>query len=212
MAAARGLHRCARDQGQADVVSGARHCARRRVRAARPTLAASREIMDSGRRARIPGRSPSCERLKLLEQPLARGKEAELEGSTVRFPSPVRKPSVAVDLPSVRGRFDVVTSSSITAAGLPRGCSWRPNAPAGPQVMVRDDGRTSLSTAPRDPRQQCDIVISTPDLPCRRPRPGVEYSGGMVSSPPTSGVGQCGPRMTEERPWFGKPRGPPSFS
>ena len=80
----------------------------------------------------------------------------------------------------------------------------------GLQVMVGTMVGTSLSTAPAlILGQQCDIVdLDGPTFLAADREPGVDYIDGKVSAAAEvwgSGKGARG--MTEERPWFGQPRG-----
>lgn len=126
--------------------------------------------------------------VKLLEQPLARGKEAELEGFVSPIPIAGDESLVSLaDLPSAPGRFDVVNIKLDKCGGLTEGLLMAAEARRlGLQVMVGTMVGTSLSTAPAlILGQQCDIVdLDGPTFLAADRKPGVDYIGGMVSAAP----------------------------
>ena len=126
--------------------------------------------------------------VKLLEQPLARGRENELED--FRSPIPIAGDESLVslaDLPSAPGRFDVVNIKLDKCGGLTEGLLMAAEARRlGLQVMVGTMVGTSLSTAPAlILGQQCDIVdLDGPTFLTADRAPGVDYTDGMVSAGP----------------------------
>ena len=126
--------------------------------------------------------------VKLLEQPLARGRESELEG----FQSPVpiagdESLLSLADIASAPGRFDVVNIKLDKCGGLTEGLLMAAEARRlGLKVMVGTMVGTSLSTAPAlILGQQCDIVdLDGPTFLARDRQPGVDYIGGLVSAAP----------------------------
>ncbi|MEO7655407.1 MAG: dipeptide epimerase [Sphingomicrobium sp.] len=126
--------------------------------------------------------------VKLLEQPLARGREAELEGFESAIPIAGDESLVSLaDLPSAPGRFDVVNIKLDKCGGLTEGLLMAAEARRlGLQVMVGTMVGTSLSTAPAlILGQQCDIVdLDGPTFLINDRTPGVEYVDGLVSAAP----------------------------
>ncbi len=126
--------------------------------------------------------------VKLIEQPLARGREAELEGFQSAIPIAGDESLVSLaDLASASGRFDVVNIKLDKCGGLTEGLLMAAEARRlGLQVMVGTMVGTSLSTAPAMILgQQCDIVdLDGPTFLAADRAPGVEYRDGMVSAAP----------------------------
>ncbi len=126
--------------------------------------------------------------VKLLEQPLARGKEAELEGFESPIPIAGDESLVSLaDLAAAPGRFEVVNIKLDKCGGLTEGLLMAAEARRlGLQVMVGTMVGTSLSTAPAlILGQQCDIVdLDGPTFLVSDRSPGVDYVDGMVSAAP----------------------------
>ncbi|MEO6256759.1 MAG: dipeptide epimerase [Sphingomicrobium sp.] len=126
--------------------------------------------------------------VELLEQPLARGREAELEGFDCPIPIAGDESLVTLaDLPSAPNRFDVVNIKLDKCGGLTEGLLMAAEARRlGLKVMVGTMVGTSLSTAPAlILGQQCDIVdLDGPTFLAADREPGVDYRGGMVSAAP----------------------------
>jgi len=124
----------------------------------------------------------------LLEQPLARGREAELEG--LRSPIPLAGDESILALgdvaPSV-GRYDVVNIKLDKCGGLTEGLLMAQEARRlGLGVMVGNMGGSSLGMGPGFVLgQQCDIVdLDGPIFLANDRRPGVEYVDGNIWAGP----------------------------
>jgi L-alanine-DL-glutamate epimerase-like enolase superfamily enzyme len=126
--------------------------------------------------------------VKLLEQPLARGHESELENFKSAIPIAGDESLLTLaDLPSAPGRFDVVNIKLDKCGGLTEGLLMAAEARRlGLQVMVGTMVGTSLSTAPAlILGQQCDIVdLDGPTFLADDRLPAVDYIDGMVSAAP----------------------------
>ena len=130
----------------------------------------------------------------LLEQPLARGSEADLEG--LRSPIPLAGDESILSLadiaPSV-GRYDVVNIKLDKCGGLTEGLLMAQEARRlGLKVMVGNMGGSSLAMAPSFVLgQECDIVdLDGPIFLANDRNPGVDYVDGNVWSGPD--VWGCG--------------------
>ena len=126
--------------------------------------------------------------VKLLEQPLARGCEAELDGFKSAIPIAGDESLLSLaDLPSAPGRFDVVNIKLDKCGGLTEGLLMAAEARRlGLTVMVGTMIGTSLSTAPAlILGQQCDIVdLDGPTFIVADREHTVDYRDGMVSAEP----------------------------
>ena len=126
-------------------------------------------------------------RVSLLEQPLARGKEADLEG--FRSPIPIAADESVLgldDVPGLVGRFDVVNIKLDKCGGLTEALLIAEEARRhGLGVMVGNMVGTSLAMAPAFiVGQQCDIVdLDGPTFLREDRTPSVEYRGGMIWCP-----------------------------
>ena len=119
-----------------------------------------------------------------IEQPLARGREEELE----RFDSPI--PLVAdesalslADVASLVGRFQLVNIKLDKCGGLTEGLSMAREARRlGLRVMVGNMMGSSLAMAPSFiVGQLCDVVdLDGPTFLKRDRTPGITYSRGMI--------------------------------
>ena len=124
----------------------------------------------------------------LLEQPLARGREAELEG--LRSPIPLAGDESVLslgDVASAVGRYDVVNIKLDKCGGLTEGLLMAQEARRlGLGVMVGNMGGSSLSMGPSFVLgQECDIVdLDGPIFLANDRNPGVEYADGKVWSGP----------------------------
>lgn len=126
-------------------------------------------------------------RVAQLEQPLRRGREADLDGLKRPLPFVADESAVTLaDTASLVGRFDVVNIKLDKCGGLTEGLAIARQARLlGLDVMVGNMMGTSLSMAPSFVLGQlCDIVdLDGPTfLACDRV-PGVEYRGGMIHCP-----------------------------
>ncbi|WP_306396350.1 dipeptide epimerase [Telluria beijingensis] len=124
----------------------------------------------------------------LLEQPLARGREADLQG--LRSPIPLAGDESILSLadvaPSV-GRYDVVNIKLDKCGGLTEGLLMAQEARRlGMGVMVGNMGGSSLAMGPSFVLGQvCDIVdLDGPIFLANDRQPGVEYVDGNVWSGP----------------------------
>lgn len=126
------------------------------------------------------------QRVQLLEQPLARGREAELDGFKSAIPIAGDESLLSLaDLPSAPGRFDVVNIKLDKCGGLTEGLLMAAEARRlGLTVMVGTMIGTSLSTAPAlILGQQCDIVdLDGPTFIVADRERTVDYRDGMVSA------------------------------
>lgn len=126
--------------------------------------------------------------VSLLEQPLARGKDAELEGFTSPVPIAGDESILSLDdVPGAVGRFDVINIKLDKCGGLTEGLLMAAEARRrGLGVMVGTMVGTSLSTAPGFVLGQgCDLVdLDGPTFLRNDRTPGVEYRNGTVWSGP----------------------------
>lgn len=125
-----------------------------------------------------------AERVALLEQPLPRGHDAELEG--FRSPVPIAGDESLLslaDLPNAVGRFDVVNIKLDKCGGLTEGLLMAAEARRlGLGVMVGNMIGTSLAMAPAFVLgQHCDVVdLDGPTFLARDRTPSVTYSDGNI--------------------------------
>lgn len=125
--------------------------------------------------------------VSLIEQPLAAGQEAELEG--LRSPIPLAADESAqgiADLPRLAGRFDIVNIKLDKCGGLTEGLAMaRAATELGLGVMVGNMLGTSLAMAPSYLLGQlCGTVDLDGPIFLRVDRtPPVEYMNGMIHCP-----------------------------
>jgi L-alanine-DL-glutamate epimerase-like enolase superfamily enzyme len=125
--------------------------------------------------------------VSLLEQPLARGREADLEG--YRSPIPIAADESALGLDDVAGlvgRFDVVNIKLDKCGGLTEALLMAEEARRhGLGVMVGNMVGTSLAMAPAFiVGQQCDIVdLDGPTFLREDRTPSCEYRDGAIWCP-----------------------------
>lgn len=123
-------------------------------------------------------------RVSLIEQPLARGREADLDG--YRSPIPIAADESALtlaDVPGLKGRFDVINIKLDKCGGLTEGLLMAAAArEAGLGVMVGCMVCTSLGTAPGFLLGQlCDLVDLDGPLFLKQDRqPGAIYEDGTI--------------------------------
>ena len=126
-------------------------------------------------------------RVAQLEQPLPRGREADLDGVKRPLPFVADESALSLaDTASLVGRFDVVNIKLDKCGGLTEGLAIARQARTlGLDVMVGNMMGTSLSMAPSYlVGQLCDIVdLDGPTFLARDRDPGVEYRGGMIHCP-----------------------------
>ena len=126
--------------------------------------------------------------VSLLEQPLARGKEKDLDG--FKSPVPLAGDESILSLADVRlslGRFDVVNIKLDKCGGLTEGLLMAAEARRlGMGVMVGTMVGTSLSTAPAFLLGQiCDLVdLDGPTFLAQDREPSVRYDGGKLWAGP----------------------------
>lgn len=126
----------------------------------------------------------SAHRVSLLEQPLARGQEAELEG--FRSPIPLAGDESILslaDVASAVGRYNVVNIKLDKCGGLTEGLLMAEEArQLGLGVMVGNMGGSSLAMGPSFVLGQCcDIVdLDGPIFLLNDREPGVDYVHGNV--------------------------------
>jgi L-Ala-D/L-Glu epimerase len=130
----------------------------------------------------------SEQRVSLLEQPLARGKEADLEG--YKSPVPIAGDESLLTLDDVAGavgRFDVVNIKLDKCGGLTEGLMMAAEARRlGLGVMVGNMVGSSLAMAPAFVLGQgCDIVdLDGPTFLAEDRTPSVVYKDGMITAGP----------------------------
>jgi len=126
-------------------------------------------------------------KVALLEQPLKRGCEADLDGVERPLPFAADESAVTLaDTASLVGRFDVVNIKLDKCGGLTAGLAIAREARRlGLEVMVGNMMGSSLSMAPSYlVGQLCDIVdLDGPTFLARDREPGVSYRDGMVHCP-----------------------------
>jgi L-alanine-DL-glutamate epimerase-like enolase superfamily enzyme len=126
-------------------------------------------------------------RVAQLEQPLKRGREADLDGLKRPLPFVADESALSLaDTASLVGRFDVVNIKLDKCGGLTEGLAIARQAKRlGLDVMVGNMMGTSLSMAPSYlVGQLCDIVdLDGPTFLARDRDPGVVYRGGMIDCP-----------------------------
>ena len=122
--------------------------------------------------------------VKLLEQPLARGREADLQGYRSQIPIAADESALCMaDVAGLVGRFDVVNIKLDKCGGLTEGLMMAAEARRlGLGVMVGNMVGTSLAMAPAFVLgQHCDIVdLDGPIFLVADRDPGVVYADGRV--------------------------------
>jgi L-alanine-DL-glutamate epimerase-like enolase superfamily enzyme len=124
--------------------------------------------------------------ISLLEQPLKRGREADLEGFTSRIPIAADESALSfADLAGLVGRFDVVNIKLDKCGGLTEGLAMAHEARRlGLQVMVGNMVGTSLAMAPAFVLGQlCDVVdLDGPIFLAQDRTPSMTYVNGTAWS------------------------------
>jgi len=120
----------------------------------------------------------------LLEQPLARGAEADLDGYRSAIPIAADESALSLaDLPGLVGRFDVVNIKLDKCGGLTEGLAMAARArQLGLGVMVGNMVGTSLAMAPGFVLGQfCDVVdLDGPAFLAEDRAPSVVYRDGLI--------------------------------
>jgi L-alanine-DL-glutamate epimerase-like enolase superfamily enzyme len=122
--------------------------------------------------------------VSLLEQPLARGREADLQGYLSPVPIAADESVLGLaDIPGLVGRFDVVNIKLDKCGGLTEALAMARQArELGLKVMVGNMVGTSLAMAPGFVvGQLCDIVdLDGPTFLKRDCIPGATYADGKI--------------------------------
>ena len=169
----------------------------RAVRAARPDVWLGVDGNQGFARGDLPALTDALveARVALLEQPLARGREADLEG--VNSPVPIAGDESLLslaDLAAAPGRFDVVNIKLDKCGGLTEGLLMAAEARRlGLGVMVGTMVGTSLATAPGFVLGQlCELVdLDGPTFLAHDRTPSVTYrDGALFCAPEVWGGGQ----------------------
>ena len=125
--------------------------------------------------------------VRLLEQPLRRGREADLDGFASPIPIAADESALTLaDTESLPGRFDVVNIKLDKCGGLTEGLAIARRAKAiGLDVMVGNMMGTSLSMAPSFlVGQLCEIVdLDGPTFLQNDRVPSVRYREGRIDCP-----------------------------
>lgn len=134
-------------------------------------------------------------RISLLEQPLARGREADLDGYVSAIPLAGDESLISLaDVAGAKGRFDVVNIKLDKCGGLTEGLLMAAEARRlGLGVMVGTMIGTSLATAPGFVLAQlCDLVdLDGPTFLAADTSPSVVYEDGMLyAGPEVWGAGE----------------------
>ena len=120
----------------------------------------------------------------LLEQPLARGREADLQGFKSPIPIAADESALSLaDLPGLIGRFQIVNIKLDKCGGLTEGLAMARTArEIGLGVMVGNMVGTSLAMAPGFVLGQlCDIVdLDGPIFLAQDRKPGAIYAEGQI--------------------------------
>jgi L-alanine-DL-glutamate epimerase-like enolase superfamily enzyme len=124
--------------------------------------------------------------IALLEQPLKRGREADLQNFKSPIPIAADESALSLpDLPGLVGRFDVVNIKLDKCGGLTEGLAMARKAQTlGLQVMVGNMVGSSLAMAPAFVLGQlCDVVdLDGPIFLARDRTPSMTYSQGKAWS------------------------------
>jgi L-Ala-D/L-Glu epimerase len=131
-------------------------------------------------------RALQLESVSLLEQPLKRGCEADLDGYKSKIPIAADESAISmVDLPGLVGRFNVVNIKLDKCGGLTEGLAMaHESRRLGLGVMVGTMVGSSLATAPAFVLGQlCDLAdLDGPILLAKDRTPGMTYTNGSAWS------------------------------
>jgi L-alanine-DL-glutamate epimerase-like enolase superfamily enzyme len=123
-------------------------------------------------------------KVSLLEQPLPRGREADLQGFISPIPVAADESALSLaDLPGLIGRFQIVNIKLDKCGGLTEGLAMARRArDIGLGVMVGNMVGTSLAMAPGFVLGQlCDVVdLDGPIFLSRDRAPGATYADGQI--------------------------------
>jgi L-alanine-DL-glutamate epimerase-like enolase superfamily enzyme len=126
----------------------------------------------------------ASQNVALLEQPLRRGAEAELEGFRSKIPLAADESILSLaELPNAVGRFDVINIKLDKCGGLTEGLAIAAEARRlGLGVMVGNMVGSSLAMAPAFVLAQlCDFVdLDGPTFIAEDVRPSVSYEDGRI--------------------------------
>jgi L-Ala-D/L-Glu epimerase len=126
------------------------------------------------------------EQISLLEQPLKRGREGDLDGYKSTIPIAADESALCmVDIPGLVGRFDVVNIKLDKCGGLTEALAMaHESRRLGLGVMVGNMVGTSLAMAPAFVLGQlCDVVdLDGPIFLAKDRTPSVTYTNGSVWS------------------------------
>jgi L-Ala-D/L-Glu epimerase len=124
--------------------------------------------------------------ISLLEQPLKRGREADLDGYKSKIPIAADESALSMpDIPGLLGRFDVVNIKLDKCGGLTEGLAMAREARRlGLRVMVGNMVGTSLAMAPAFVLGQlCDVVdLDGPIFLAQDRAPSMTYANGSAWS------------------------------
>jgi L-Ala-D/L-Glu epimerase len=124
------------------------------------------------------------QRVSLIEQPIARGREADLEGFGSAIPLAADESALSLaDVPGLVGRFQTVNIKLDKCGGLTEGLMIAQEArKLGLDVMVGNMVGTSLAMAPAFILGQlCDVVdLDGPTFLKQDRVPGVDYRDGHI--------------------------------
>jgi L-alanine-DL-glutamate epimerase-like enolase superfamily enzyme len=160
------------------------------LRAARPDAWMGVDANQGYRRSTLEQLLPVlvAKRIAQLEQPLARGREADLDGIDRPLPFVADESALTLeDTAGLVGRFDIVNIKLDKCGGLTEGLAIARTArDLGLEVMVGNMMGTSLSMAPGFLLGQlCNVVdLDGPTFLANDRQPGVEYAGGRITCPP----------------------------
>ncbi|GMM92579.1 dipeptide epimerase [Qipengyuania sp. MTN3-11] len=124
----------------------------------------------------------------LVEQPLARGREADMEGFESSIPLAADESALTLDdVPEIAGRFDVFNIKLDKCGGLTEALMIAEACrKSGLKVMVGNMVGTSLAMAPAFiVGQYCDVVdLDGPTFLARDREPSIDYRDGTVFAGP----------------------------
>ncbi|HUN73917.1 MAG TPA: dipeptide epimerase [Steroidobacteraceae bacterium] len=156
------------------------------IRAARPDVWLGVDANQAYTTDRLPGLLDVLigARVELLEQPLARGREADLEGLGSPIPIAADESALSLrDIAGLVGRFDTVNIKLDKSGGLTEALAMAYEARRlGLEVMVGNMMGSSLAMAPAYlVGQLCDVVdLDGPIFLAGDRQPAVAYRDGMI--------------------------------